>query len=43
MKVVIRKIIHYLGNILRFFQASFLRASGATIGKKNHDKFRCKD
>ncbi|MDA9876006.1 acyltransferase [Flavobacteriaceae bacterium] len=33
MKVVIRKIIHYLGNILRFFQASFLRASGATIGK----------
>lgn len=33
MKVVIRKLIHYLGNILRFFQMSFLRASGATIGK----------
>jgi acetyltransferase-like isoleucine patch superfamily enzyme len=33
MKTIIRKLIHYLGNILRFFQLSFLRASGATIGK----------
>lgn len=32
MKVLIRKIVHYLGNILRFFQMSFLRASGAKIG-----------
>ena len=33
MKLLIRKLIHYLGNVLRFFQVSFLRASGATIGK----------
>ena len=33
MKTIIRKLIHYLGNILRLFQLSFLRASGATIGK----------
>jgi acetyltransferase-like isoleucine patch superfamily enzyme len=33
MKTIIRKLIHYLGNILRFFQLSFLRASGAKIGK----------
>ncbi|NRA91109.1 MAG: acyltransferase [Psychroserpens sp.] len=33
MKIVIRKIIHYFGNILRFFQMSFLKASGAKIGK----------
>lgn len=33
MKAVLRKLIHYLGNILRFFQLSFLRASGAKIGK----------
>jgi acetyltransferase-like isoleucine patch superfamily enzyme len=33
MKTIIRKLIHYLGNILRLFQLSFLRASGATIGE----------
>ncbi len=33
MKKIIRLCIHYLGNILRFFHLSFLRASGATIGK----------
>lgn len=33
MKLVIRKSIHYLGNVLRFFQMSFLRASGARIGR----------
>ena len=33
MKFIIRKSIHVLGNILRYFQLSFLRASGATIGK----------
>jgi acetyltransferase-like isoleucine patch superfamily enzyme len=33
MKIFLRKIIHYLGNTLRFFQMSFLRASGASIGK----------
>ncbi len=33
MKKFIRRLIHFLGNILRFFQISFLRASGATIGK----------
>ena len=33
MKTLIRKLIHYLGNVLRSFQMSFLRASGATIGK----------
>lgn len=33
MKLILRKIIHYLGNVLRFFQLSFLRASGASIGK----------
>jgi len=35
MKTIIRKMVHYLGNILRFFQMSFLRASGATIGKNS--------
>lgn len=33
MKLIIRKLVHYLGNVLRFFQMSFLRASGATIGQ----------
>ena len=33
MKIIIRKMVHYLGNLLRFFQLSFLRASGAKIGK----------
>ncbi|WP_422107356.1 acyltransferase [Winogradskyella sp.] len=33
MKFLIRKFIHHLGNLLRFFQISFLRASGAKIGK----------
>lgn len=33
MKIIVRKMVHYLGNVLRFFQMSFLRASGATIGK----------
>jgi len=33
MKIIVRKLVHYLGNILRFFQISFLRASGAKIGK----------
>ena len=33
MKTIIRKLIHYLGNLLRFIQISFLRMSGATIGK----------
>ena len=33
MKVIVRKIIHYLGRFLRFFQMGFLRASGANIGK----------
>lgn len=33
MKIIVRKLVHYLGNLLRFFQISFLRASGAKIGK----------
>lgn len=33
MKYLIRKSIHVLGNILRFFHLSFLRMSGAKIGK----------
>lgn len=33
MKRIVRLTIHYLGNVLRFFQLSFLRASGASIGK----------
>ena len=33
MKTIIRKLVHYLGNLLRFFQMSFLKASGATIGE----------
>ena len=33
MKNIIRLTIHILGNILRFFHMSFLRASGAQIGK----------
>jgi acetyltransferase-like isoleucine patch superfamily enzyme len=33
MKYIIRKFIHLLGNLLRFFHLSFLRASGAKIGK----------
>lgn len=32
MKYIIRKAIHLLGNILRFFHLSLLRASGAKIG-----------
>lgn len=33
MKKIIRKGIHVLGNLLRFLQMSFLRASGAKIGR----------
>lgn len=33
MKYIIRKGIHLLGNIIRFFQLAFLRASGAKIGE----------
>ncbi len=33
MKTIVRKIVHYLGNTLRFFQMVFLRASGAKIGR----------
>lgn len=33
MKKIVRLAIHLLGNILRFFQLTFLRASGAKIGK----------
>lgn len=33
MKYLIRKSIHLLGNILRYFHLSFLRMSGAKIGK----------
>ena len=33
MKTIIRKKMHYFGNILRFFQLLFLRLSGAKIGK----------
>ncbi|MDO5968907.1 acyltransferase [Flavivirga aquimarina] len=33
MRHLIRHIIHHLGNILRFFHMSFLRASGVKIGK----------
>ena len=33
MKKLIRKSIHVLGNILRFLHLSFLRMSGAKIGK----------
>lgn len=33
MQRFIRLLIHNLGNLLRFCQLSFLRASGATIGK----------
>ncbi|MBR9844881.1 MAG: acyltransferase [Algicola sp.] len=33
MKIIIRKMVHYLGNLLRLLQMSFLRASGAKIGK----------
>ncbi|MFY0604919.1 MAG: acyltransferase [Flavobacteriaceae bacterium] len=33
MKILIRKFIHHLGNIIRFLQVTFLRASGAEIGK----------
>ena len=33
MKFIIRKFIHVLGNLLRFVHLSFLRASGAKIGK----------
>ena len=32
MKRLIRFMIHYLGNVLRFFHFSFLKASGAEIG-----------
>ncbi|MTE26545.1 acyltransferase [Winogradskyella ouciana] len=33
MKTLIRFLIHYLGNIIRFIRLSLLRLSGATIGK----------
>lgn len=33
MKYLIRKGVHLLGNLLRFFHLSFLRLSGAKIGK----------
>lgn len=33
MKYLIRKSIHVFGNVLRFFHLSFLRMSGAKIGK----------
>lgn len=33
MKYLIRKSIHVSGNVLRFFHLSFLRMSGAKIGK----------
>lgn len=33
MKTIIRKLVHYFGNVLRFLHISFLRASGASIGK----------
>jgi acetyltransferase-like isoleucine patch superfamily enzyme len=33
MKFIIRKFIHFFGNLLRFIHLSFLRASGAKIGK----------
>ncbi|MDT0559380.1 acyltransferase [Ichthyenterobacterium sp. W332] len=33
MKRLVRLVIHHLGNVLRFFQLSFLRASGASIGE----------
>lgn len=33
MRTIIRSLVHRLGNLLRFFQMTFLRASGATIGK----------
>ena len=32
MQVLIRKVVHYLGNILRLSRSAFLRASGAEIG-----------
>jgi acetyltransferase-like isoleucine patch superfamily enzyme len=33
MKNIVRKFVHILGNLLRFFHLSFLRLSGAKIGK----------
>jgi acetyltransferase-like isoleucine patch superfamily enzyme len=33
MKYLVRKSIHILGNLLRFLHLSFLRMSGAKIGK----------
>lgn len=33
MKLILRKLIHYLGNLLRFFHLNFLRLSGVDIGK----------
>ena len=33
MKVLTRKLIHYFGNILRFVHVTFLKLSGAEIGK----------
>jgi len=33
MKFLIRKGVHLLGNLLRFFHLSFLRLSGVKIGK----------
>jgi len=33
MKFIIRKFIHFFGNLLRFIHLVFLRASGVKIGK----------
>ena len=33
MKNIVRKFVHILGNLLRFFHLSFLRLSGEKIGK----------
>lgn len=33
MKTIIRKLVHVLGNVFRYLHMSFLRASGAKIGK----------
>lgn len=33
MKIFLRKMVHYVGNLLRFFKLIFLRTSGVKIGK----------
>lgn len=33
MKIFLRKMVHYVGNLLRFFKLIFLRISGVKIGK----------